>query len=558
MKLHIPITPILAIVCLPVGWQSFAKEPSKVAPATSVSAERTPVVVLCFKGGKGKREGSVALLDPDTYEQRTKTEVGGFPSSAIFSPDGLLLYVLNQGLTGKKKSLSVINLATGEESKRLPVGNRIKLSRKGRKLYYFDVAKPKKPVNFTTVNLESFTESGKVIIPPSPIMIHEPSDGNVLHILHGSYFNKKVDSRLTTIGTDDLKIRNNLLLGEEFPTFRSSKDGEMLYLFGGQKEKKQLWIIKASTGALRHTIDLGRSYFILSDEGGSEFDIAVYSESEGASVFRGFRSGEITKEKTFSESRGEVVMFGPQRSTLLVFLTKPVKHVLIRDLIGQNIDRTIFVQTKPEVGLLRGDGRWLYVKASGGSKVSFVDLEAGKEAATLTAGRAGIKVAKVLGQVALAGLGILYIPARGFKPMLLGPDERFLYVVNTKSNDLTIMDTNQLNIVKKVGTGKGSRVVVRSPKGHLILAVGQEKVSFFDTETHKMVQSLERAFPFLKPGPLFSPEYGVYFRPNREEVLILKKSGLSVLSLSTHKAVADISMNMPFRLVLPGVPNTAK
>ena len=140
------------------------------------------------------------------------------------------------------------------------------------------------------------------------------------------------------------------------------------------------------------------------------------------------------------------------------------------------------------------------------SKLSILDLQAVKPVASVTTGRGGVKFAKGLGAVALtaasatAAYGQAYNMAAtnggyGFAPyhiftvapantsIAVRPDGAFVYVLNSQTNDVTIVNTSTSAVVDKIAAG-GRRLQLLNGGG-VLAVVARNSLHLVDTTTQK-------------------------------------------------------------------------
>src|SRR4051812_9022882 len=87
---------------------------SLVLPVTAQQGK--PVLVALSKA-----EGQLAIMDPDTMKVRAKVATGADPHEVVISADGKTAFVSNYGAQVPGDSISVIDLATAKELRRVDV-----------------------------------------------------------------------------------------------------------------------------------------------------------------------------------------------------------------------------------------------------------------------------------------------------------------------------------------------------------------------------------------------------------------------------------------------------
>lgn len=101
---------------------------------TVVIGQTKPVLVVL-----NKSDATMAILDPMTLEVRAKVATGDGPHEVVFSEDGKTAYVANYGAQTPGSSLSVIDIASAKETRRvdlLPLMRPHGIQLIGGKLYF--------------------------------------------------------------------------------------------------------------------------------------------------------------------------------------------------------------------------------------------------------------------------------------------------------------------------------------------------------------------------------------------------------------------------------------
>jgi YVTN family beta-propeller protein len=135
---------------------------------------------------------------------------------------------------------------------------------------------------------------------------------------------------------------------------------------------------------------------------------------------------------------------------------------------------------------------------SGPDEYSLIDEFQNKVINTGIIGREGVRAAKLLGETVLA-LGVsltgsllsgnpyVFIPETrpSFLYALARADEEFLYVFNTSSNDITIINTENGSIEDIIPVGANCKGISITPDGKYVFAINSSRVTIINTETNK-------------------------------------------------------------------------
>jgi hypothetical protein len=151
------------------------------------------------------------------------------------------------------------------------------------------------------------------------------------------------------------------------------------------------------------------------------------------------------------------------------------------------------------------------------SKVALLNLKDRRVEHVVTTGRGGVKFGKFLGAVALSaamtglsyysgammanasGSPVFFYNVYNFRPappnvhLAASPDGRFVYALNTMTNDVTIVRVEDGVVIEKIAVGGGSRAVGLMPGGRFVYAHGAGQLTLIDTRTNQKLA--EHAVP---------------------------------------------------------------
>ena len=69
----------------------------------------------------------------------------------------------------------------------------------------------------------------------------------------------------------------------------------------------------------------------------------------------------------------------------------------------------------------------------------------------------------------------------GYGPVAFGPDEKKAYVVDTQTNDITVVDLETGQRIVNIDGGSGTKEVIPLPDAGLIAAISDERIDLIDT-----------------------------------------------------------------------------
>ncbi len=154
-------------------------------------------------------------------------------------------------------------------------------------------------------------------------------------------------------------------------------------------------------------------------------------------------------------------------------------------------------------------GDLLYLKEGSGSEVAVVNVKSGELIERSGTGRGGVKFGQFMASVALAGVtggatGYMYIMIKysntGFT---LNRDEDKLYVINSKTNDVTHFNASNLTDRKAIATGGGTFLVHQSDFEKAPLWVfSNKRINQINDESFELTKEIEYeeiiGFDFVK------------------------------------------------------------
>jgi hypothetical protein len=212
----------------------------------------------------------------------------------------------------------------------------------------------------------------------------------------------------------------------------------------------------------------------------------------------------------------EAALFDSNQSRLFLCVKK--QGLIVDPATLKELDRIPLPNSFLEVRLAPGEKR-LYVNQFG-DQVVVVDLEKKQEIARFTSGRGSIKFLQELGAAAANMLGQMAYEMGGVPPnyvtvpravqtMAFAPSGKFVYVFNSQTNDITVVETENHTSPRKVPTGLvlGNNFLWQLPGGRHLISVGANKVLTLDTETGEVVTEQQ----FHKATLRYEPSLGLLF-----------------------------------------------
>lgn len=188
------------------------------------------------------------------------------------------------------------------------------------------------------------------------------------------------------------------------------------------------------------------------------------------------------------------------------------------------------------------EGRRGFALYQHSSKLAILDLEERKAVASVTTGRGGKKFLSFMGAALLAGVAqagsqmpFVYVPPPtghmylgGATTLFVRPDGRYVYVLNSQTNDVTVAETATGAVTVKIPTG--DRELIPMPGGDLLVAPSGSALHVIDTRENR--KTVEVPFGTRVIDTLLSPD-GAH-------LVVLTKGGLRVFDPRTLRAVHNI------------------
>lgn len=459
---------------------------------------------ITFRFGFHPTEKSVAtIIDTSSFEVMSRLELGWNFGGHFLSPDGKILAAICSGYQSQKpeetrpRELVVVNLQTGQLVNRVALPRPVRAwagSEDGHTLaLFFERVSEKKapvvPAELRFYNLDDAKFLGTLALEGAPEAPIASPDGDYLYLLElGEPSNnpeKNINGRIHVVSFAGRALETILDAGSD-PRGLIVDEEQVMVLSNGVPAKDvknpdgELRIIKGAAVANTIKVSTSPEFLRMSPDrkrmyvAGGGFLTAVRLQ----------QPPEVAWRMPLEAAGGGVVSGG-------IFDSHPV------DEFAQSPDGT------------RG-----FALYQGSSKLSIVNLENPGVIASVTTGRGGMKFAKFLGSMALtaASATVAYGQASnmamstggyGYAPyhvysvaqadtcVAVRPDGRFVYVLNSQTNDVTIVDTEKALAGEKIAVG-GRRFPPASGRrlhllegGRILAVVSDSSLHLIDTATQK-------------------------------------------------------------------------
>lgn len=482
------------------------------------------------------------------------TLIDNNPTMAVLEPTGRLLYIIHDGLPNtlsiskkvklrRPSSLSIIDVSSKKVLKKIPLGwNAMKMGIVNNN-YLIILGRG----NQNMKEQSNGTGSGFVTI-------INAQDGNIIFSTNRYRWIQDITwtsdfSRIIIFGVDDfqymkpvcipwqhkvsiLNIKGDIINEITLPSLKNlsanrilrsgdkwiytkyviSKDQNWLYLFDpSEKSKKfeksrdgRIFVVDLNTGKLAASHNLGNqpSLLLRNPSNGNLSAIKTKFPKENQIQISGLNGIHIypqvilnSKADMFVQSEASGGLYAIDKR-LITFVPDSVGSTWQQKELKPLQDRIVFFKQLPSKGRI--------AVFSGSNEYGIIDGVGSQIINTGYTGRAGIRAAKVLGQtilsvgVSLTGsflLGQPYFFFAGTQPTfsscLTRADDEYLYVLNTSSNDVTVINTDNGLVFDKIPVGLSCSGMALTPDGTYLFALSPYKITVINTETNKKYDEIK-------------------------------------------------------------------
>jgi YVTN family beta-propeller protein len=462
-------------------------------------------------GTMKEAEGRLAIVDLQTRETVKKIPLGWNVIAMAFFKDDRYLLCFGQGRARKKKpkdnegaTVAVIDTVKNELTSTLRVG------------------KPAWVFVTTSDASRVFALGGSPFLGLS---------GDLLATLRLAGLPKPSKFTLTTFSGDSEKPIAELQLGNSIGGMVLSKDQRSLYLldqgFPPGKVKKggngAVHIVDVATGKLlkSHTVGAYPGPLVVDGRTGAVAVTSIVSRKDKRGKLHLLRGNDLLPAGDVGEHPRSIVRIGDLRGLFVMSYTEmrflPDDGPLATEAIVLNpATRGGAPSAAAGQGLNGYPGELLYLPEQGKvavlvtntfggptNRLALVNLKDNKVECVITTGRGSVRAGKLIGAIAVtaaaaAGAGALagavgspffVYPIVGFGgppsvALSAGPGGRFIYALNSSSNDVTVVGSTDGTVLDKIPVG-GSRRIAVAPGGNFLFAIGASHVTLIDTNTNK-------------------------------------------------------------------------
>ncbi|PYQ15107.1 MAG: hypothetical protein DMF80_10690 [Acidobacteria bacterium] len=496
-------TPSLAALALPAGTLLGSVALQGRPEALVRTPDGSKILVLDQGPGKDKGDAgyqatarsSLTIVDAAALKVLSRVELGfgllgGDNPTGLLGPDGERLVLLCPGYESKNpaeslaRELVTVSVAKGEVAGRLPIERAVsdlQSDPEVKTAFLFSARRGKKeaaqPAELRIVDLKGDLQGprllGKVELKGDPQPPVLSPDGGYLYLLDEGNPSDKPEKNVPG-SIQVISVATRALVAT---------------LEGGTRPREM-------------TVDAkGKRVFFIDDGAPAKGLEAGFGE------LRVLQGAEL-KTKLETAPGGRFLRFSPGGDKLYVVAPAAVTVVELAGLQAHpmHLDRAkgaiLYDDPGPAKELaLSPDGKRAFVLYEKSSKLLVLDLDKEETVAMVTTGRGGIKFMKTLGAAALtaasyyaadrqasrSGGGLFYYDVyqvgRAVTSIVVRPDSRFVYVLNTQSGDVTVADSANGQVVDKLaGGGSGLRLL---PGGKRVAVLASDQLKLIDAEANR-------------------------------------------------------------------------
>jgi YVTN family beta-propeller protein len=501
---------------------------------------------------------SVSVVDSKRWEIVGNIPLYPDPSYALIGPENRFLYVLHNGLfdlrdqfTETPSVLSILDLSSRKLVRKIPVGWKVmnmSFSKDERYLVCFNPGRPagdkveRVPCSVTVINTQTNEVEATFSTNRSGKRALFTRDASRIFVLSdGEPADKKDKRPQVKPALSVFSLNNEGPVAEielEYPALEMalSRDEKWLYILDyGHPSKKP----KEHRNGAVHVVDMAAMKLVAThDVGIAPRELVVDPNTDAVTVV-GLASVEEWRGRLYQLRGSE--------------LTPPVDIGFDPLRIGYpDPGETLYLpnQNKVAMTLLKSTDSGLVPNG----KVAIFNRNTNQVEHVITTGRASVKFGQFMGRLALSwaattlsyyqgyyrarALGMPFFFYRvywfpGPKPNLTlaaSPDGKYVYALNTATNDVTIIDSEDGSVFDKVAVGGDCRRILLSPGGKFIFSHTENRINLIDTETNA------KYLQFRANGQINA----LYAREADRQIIALTSQSLLVWDTKTGGLVATI------------------
>ncbi len=317
--------------------------------------------------------------------------------------------------------------------------------------------------------------------------------------------------------------------------------------FNSESHTYELIVLDNDSGkpVLRERTGKVAPAFATMNEGENVYFVKKSRKGKGIGVY------QLVNNKTIELAQSEIdfkPVFLSVSNQLNKFVVASKSSFVLIDVDNSIQSKKISAPFDIATGYFSSDDFLVYLREGTGSEVAVVDFNQQKIIKESGTGRKSVKFGQFMATVALGAAtgyytGYVSISYRySDTAMLLSQDEQRLYVVNAKTNDVTLFDAKDLSGRKGIATGKGTFGVFQlkseyypDVKDSNVFVVSPNSISYFNHTSLDVVKKIE-----FKSFVNFDADENLLFAKDKQD-------NINIYELSTGEKITTIEKTSNLR-----------
>jgi hypothetical protein len=446
---------------------------------SSAVAQTYEVAISVEKAGWGNHLSSLMFLDPLTRDVLATHILGVHPAlltvNGQVDSDGEYFYATVPAKGRKSWSLLVFNIDTHEEIAFLPIGSRLDKYQQPTPVFFNGVSDDGK--RFVTLvqrrnwQLDVYERPSFKLLGTSPefknVSTVEYVGNRQLVITSSTKYGKEVAFHLLNIESQEVITTQHFENGTKLEIIPDVAKGEFLVIaaqevtLGRDAKTKRvksghsvtLHKIDAQTGLELEKVKLGYAATKFYVDDTNQYNYLATRKTlteQGVTVWRAGKGQIEQLIETDLHYNPSLTLVSEKHGIATVFCEK---RILVFDLEDHSLKHDIPLPFVATSGFFSKDANKVFFRETGGSEVGAIDLQRGELIGDSPTGRRGVKaglavlsIASVTADIYLSFIApypLFLIPSPVFifpidTQMMTDPAEKYLYVINQQTNDLTV------------------------------------------------------------------------------------------------------------------------
>ena len=513
-------------------------------------AQSYEIAITVEKAGWGSHLSSLVFLNPLTQEVLATHILGDHPAyltvSGYADSAGEYFYATVPAKGRRSWSLVIFNIDKHEEIAVLPIGSRMDKYQQASSVFFNDVSEDGK--HFVTLVQRQNWQLDVYERPSFKLLGTTQEFKNVTRVEYvgnrhvvittSTQNNKKVALHLVNIETQEVVTTQSFENKTKITIVPDISKGEFLVMAmrktssGRHADTKRatsgqsttLHKLNAQTGQQLDEVKLGNAATRFYVDDTNKYNYLASRKTLSAQGVTVWRARESQIEQliiTNLHYNPSLTLVNEKHGIATVFCEK---RLLVFDLEDHSLRHDIPLPFIATSGFFSKDASKVFFRETGGSEVGAINLQSGELIGDSPTGRRGVKAGIAL--VAIGEVAVLATPFWWAMPlfpitysvdtlMMTDPAEKYLYVINRQTNDLTVFSTIDFGRLKTISI-KQPFALQRFAGSQNLYVMGVFELSFIGPGDHL-------PFKRYRDGNFagLSPYKGLAYFANDEELQII-------------------------------------